>query len=332
VISQQKPQWELSPGRHGYHALNIGWYASELVRRVDPQHRRLARFFKEEVLSTLADPSWLKEGTSIPNDFSFGLPADFPKGRVAELHWRFPGAPDTASPTVAATNPHGDKKEETTEALTINEQLKSFHSAFSKLAEDAQSTSIDANADPKTAQKLRRLKVRAGNVIKSSEEIKNPNSNFCRVTTIAKEFTPVNYAQVEVPAAIGFGNATTIAALYSRFADASLVSKDVLQEATTKCSFGPDLVMFGHTTFSKAGFHLPPPDGPEGDPCAGDLPYHPKAFGHPGAGGSLGWGDHELGLGFSFITNTLREEGLDLQSRIARLLDALYECLDETTH
>jgi CubicO group peptidase (beta-lactamase class C family) len=43
VMARQKPAWE--PGtRQGYHALTLGFYEGELLRRVDPQHRkRLAK-------------------------------------------------------------------------------------------------------------------------------------------------------------------------------------------------------------------------------------------------------------------------------------------------
>jgi CubicO group peptidase (beta-lactamase class C family) len=72
VIAAQQPAWE--PGtRHGYHGITLGWYEGELLRRVDPQHRTLGRFFAEEV----ADPLGL--------DFFIGLPDDVPPARVARI-------------------------------------------------------------------------------------------------------------------------------------------------------------------------------------------------------------------------------------------------------
>ena len=48
AIAKQVPAWE--PGtRHGYHGISLGWYESEIVRRVDPQHRTIGRFFADEV-------------------------------------------------------------------------------------------------------------------------------------------------------------------------------------------------------------------------------------------------------------------------------------------
>jgi CubicO group peptidase (beta-lactamase class C family) len=47
-----KPAW--TPGeRHGYHAITLGWYESELIRRTDPQHRTIARYFAEEIAAPL---------------------------------------------------------------------------------------------------------------------------------------------------------------------------------------------------------------------------------------------------------------------------------------
>jgi CubicO group peptidase (beta-lactamase class C family) len=72
VLARQRSAWE--PGtRQGYHALSLGWYEGELIRRVDPQHRSLGRFFAEEV----AEPLGL--------EFYFGLPPGTPSERVASI-------------------------------------------------------------------------------------------------------------------------------------------------------------------------------------------------------------------------------------------------------
>jgi CubicO group peptidase (beta-lactamase class C family) len=52
VLARQKPAWE--PGtRQAYHALSLGFYENELLRRVDPQHRSLGQFFQDEIASPL---------------------------------------------------------------------------------------------------------------------------------------------------------------------------------------------------------------------------------------------------------------------------------------
>lgn len=71
-LARQEPAWP--PGtRHGYHAVTLGWYASELIRQVDPQRRTLGRFFADEI----AGPLGL--------DLFIGLPEAVDRNRVAHL-------------------------------------------------------------------------------------------------------------------------------------------------------------------------------------------------------------------------------------------------------
>jgi CubicO group peptidase (beta-lactamase class C family) len=52
VLARQKPEWE--PGSHqAYHAISLGFYEGELLRRVDPQHRSLGTFFQDEIATPL---------------------------------------------------------------------------------------------------------------------------------------------------------------------------------------------------------------------------------------------------------------------------------------
>jgi len=72
ILAALKPVWQ--PGaRHGYHAVSLGFYEGELLRRVDPEHRTLGRFFQDEI----AGPLKL--------DFYIGLPRDIPEQRLAEV-------------------------------------------------------------------------------------------------------------------------------------------------------------------------------------------------------------------------------------------------------
>jgi len=48
VFAEQKPNWP--PGTmSGYHGVTFGLLMDQIVRRVDPQHRGLQQFFREEV-------------------------------------------------------------------------------------------------------------------------------------------------------------------------------------------------------------------------------------------------------------------------------------------
>jgi len=72
VLARQKPAWE--PGsRQAYHAISLGFFEGELLRRVDPQHRSLGQFFQDEIASPLAV------------DFYIRLPESIPTSRLAVL-------------------------------------------------------------------------------------------------------------------------------------------------------------------------------------------------------------------------------------------------------
>jgi CubicO group peptidase (beta-lactamase class C family) len=66
VMARQKPEWE--PGtRQAYHAITLGFYEGELVRRVDPQHRTLGQFFQDEIAGPLAAEVYIRVPEELPN-------------------------------------------------------------------------------------------------------------------------------------------------------------------------------------------------------------------------------------------------------------------------
>jgi CubicO group peptidase (beta-lactamase class C family) len=72
VVARQRPAWP--PGtRHGYHTLTIGLCMQELIRRVDPAHRTLGRFFHEEIAAPLG------------LTFYIGLPREVSDERLARV-------------------------------------------------------------------------------------------------------------------------------------------------------------------------------------------------------------------------------------------------------
>ena len=72
VLARQKPAWE--PGtRQAYHAVTLGFYEGELLRRIDPQHRSLGQFFQDEI------------ATPLGIDFYIRLPESIPDRRLAPL-------------------------------------------------------------------------------------------------------------------------------------------------------------------------------------------------------------------------------------------------------
>jgi len=72
LLADKEPDWE--PGsRHGYHAITLGWYQSELIRRTDPYDRTLGEYFEQEIAQ--------------PYDITFyiGTPTGIPDERIAEI-------------------------------------------------------------------------------------------------------------------------------------------------------------------------------------------------------------------------------------------------------
>jgi CubicO group peptidase (beta-lactamase class C family) len=72
VLARQKPAW--APGtRQAYHAITLGFYESEILRRVDPQRRSLGQIFQDEI------------ATPLELDVYIRLPQWIPNARLAEL-------------------------------------------------------------------------------------------------------------------------------------------------------------------------------------------------------------------------------------------------------
>jgi CubicO group peptidase (beta-lactamase class C family) len=72
VLARQRPAWV--PGtRHGYHAITLGLYEGELLRRVDPKHRTLGQFFHDEIATPLGLDVYIR------------LPEEIPDARLATI-------------------------------------------------------------------------------------------------------------------------------------------------------------------------------------------------------------------------------------------------------
>jgi len=85
ILARQKPAWE--PGtRQAYHALSLGFYEGELLRRVDPRHRSLGQFFQDEIASPLGLDVYIRLPEQIPNS---RLATIAPPSRM-EMLLRFP--------------------------------------------------------------------------------------------------------------------------------------------------------------------------------------------------------------------------------------------------
>jgi CubicO group peptidase (beta-lactamase class C family) len=128
----------------------------------------------------------------------------------------------------------------------------------------------------------------------------------------------------EIPAGNGHGNARSLARAYGALArggeleGARVLSSRVIEQAIVEHSNGPDAVL-GLPYRWGLGFMLTIPEHPFGP--------NQRAFGHTGAGGSLGFADLDARVGFAYAMNQMGTfSGLE-DPRWPPLVEAAYEAL-----
>jgi CubicO group peptidase (beta-lactamase class C family) len=132
------------------------------------------------------------------------------------------------------------------------------------------------------------------------------------------------WRRAEIPGANGHGTARDLARVYGALATGDgprgpLLGRDALALCHAEQSCGADLVL-GLTTRFAHGFMLS-----QRLPNASFGP-NPRAFGHPGAGGSVGFADPDAGVGFGYVMNRMGPHIL-LDPRAVDLIDAVYACV-----
>ncbi|MFX0211653.1 MAG: serine hydrolase domain-containing protein [Candidatus Hodarchaeota archaeon] len=66
ILARQKPAWE--PGtQQGYHAITLGYYQSEILRRIDPKGRSIGQYFQDEIATPLGLDFYIRVPEEIPN-------------------------------------------------------------------------------------------------------------------------------------------------------------------------------------------------------------------------------------------------------------------------
>jgi len=247
LLARQKPAWP--PGtRHGYHTLTVGLYMQELVRRVDPAHRTLGRFFRDEV------------AVSLNLEFYIGLPPEIPEERLARVK---PLSPWRGLLALRYTPP----------AVTMR-------------------------------------MIWPGSLLRKS---------FLGLTVDASDR---RYLETEVPAGNGVGTARAIARAYSAFAEGG-AELGITPETFTRITAPPEVArardeVLGVASYFSLGFLRPGPDLAFGS--------SPRAFGAPGAGGSLGFADPDARLGYAYVMNKL-DFYLENDPREKALRDAVYRAI-----
>ncbi len=135
------------------------------------------------------------------------------------------------------------------------------------------------------------------------------------------------WRRAEIPGANGHATARGLARIYGALARAegidgvSVLSRESVERCRTEHSHGPDLVLHVSTRFG-LGFMLP-----QGSAPGTRFGPNPGSFGHPGAGGSVGFADPETRLGFGYVMNRMGPHIL-LDPRATRLIDAAYAALE----
>jgi len=125
-----------------------------------------------------------------------------------------------------------------------------------------------------------------------------------------------------IPSTNGHGTARGLAKIYhvlsqgGAYKHCKLLSKELLNEASTAQSKGPCPVLETEVTFG-LGFQLTRPDRPLGP--------NPKSFGHYGTGGSLGFADPDAKIGFGYVMNDIIPRWRN--SRNQALVDAIYKII-----
>ncbi len=129
-----------------------------------------------------------------------------------------------------------------------------------------------------------------------------------------------DYRSLAMPSSSAMTSASSLAKIYKGVVTGhngvKLLQNEVIKEAICERSRGVDAILGQETAFGM-GFALAPMIGDS-------LP--PSAFGHPGAGGSLGFGDVEAGIGFGYVMNKMAGALIDDQ-RSNELAAALYRCI-----
>src|SRR6266481_2910669 len=188
---------------------------------------------------------------------------------------------------------------------------------------------LDANDDARTGDMIAMPPPGPGEPNLFAEIMKNPESvTFKAFMNPPGGMRPglVNtreWRAAEIPAANGHTTARSLAKLYGVLARGGeldgvrVMSKEQVAQCSIEQSNGPDALLMINTRFS-LGFMMSQPGA--------SLGPNAKSFGHPGAGGSLGYADPEAKIGFGYTMNKMLTSLL-IDPRATALIDAVYESM-----
>ena len=124
------------------------------------------------------------------------------------------------------------------------------------------------------------------------------------------------WRQAEIPSANLHATARGVARVYAALVAGELLPASLLRDATIEHAQGVDRVLDRPSRFG-LGFQLTQPERPLGP--------NATAFGHFGAGGSLGFCDPEAGIAFGYVMNAMGARWQNPRNRA--LVDSVYASL-----
>lgn len=130
------------------------------------------------------------------------------------------------------------------------------------------------------------------------------------------------WRRAEIPAANAHSDARSLARVYGALSRGGevdgvrVLESETIERAIEQQVGGRDESLGMETRFS-LGFWLSRDGG---------MGPGPQSFGHPGAGGSVGFADPDAKVGFGYVMNQMKP-GLLVEGTGRRLIDALYEAL-----
>src|SRR5712692_9067868 len=186
---------------------------------------------------------------------------------------------------------------------------------------------FDASLDPRVADTISAPPPTPGEPNVFAEMLKDPESVSAKAITNPPSLmlpTTSNsraWRGAEIPAANGHATARALARIYGALARGGeidgirILSARRIGRCYVEQSKGMDAVLGFPTRFS-LGFMLSQPGA--------ELGPNPRSFGHPGAGGSLGFADPDRKIGFGYVMNQMGSNATLLDPRTTALISAVY--------
>ncbi len=150
------------------------------------------------------------------------------------------------------------------------------------------------------------------------------NRAFSNPISLMTSTNSLAWRQAQIPAANAHTNALGLATIYGDLASTSsrLLDENRLALCWREQTYEMDRVLGLPLRFS-CGFMLSQAQRMDCRYGRGK-----NAFGHPGAGGSLGFADPDYELGFGYVTQHMGQSVL-IDPRVIKLIDSIYRVLDK---